>query len=103
MTTVMLPFDDEPVLHSPGLAHASPLDLMCARFALRAVLSLGPRFNLRRDINNIVTLTGRWLVWPRATFVKLQTYVARRCHEAPAWAGAAGRVHGAIRQLERAL
>ena len=89
MTTVMLPFDDEPVLHSPGLAHASPLDLMCARFALRAVLSLGPRFNLRRDINNIVTLTGRWLVWPRATFVKLQAYVARRCHEAPAWAGAA--------------
>ncbi|RPH45847.1 MAG: AAA family ATPase [Burkholderiales bacterium] len=61
---------------------------MCARFALRTVLALGPRFNLRRDINNVVTLAGRWLLWPRPTFVRLQTYVARRCIEAPAWAGA---------------
>jgi len=80
--------DDEPTLDSPGLEHATPLDLLCARFALGAVLALGARFNLRRDINNVVTLTGRWLVWPRGTLSRLQVYVARRCAEAPAWAGA---------------
>jgi SpoVK/Ycf46/Vps4 family AAA+-type ATPase len=80
--------DDEPTIDPPALEHATPLDLMCARFALRTVLALGPRFNLRRDINNVVTLTGRWLVWPRATLARLQVYVSRRCAEAPAWAGA---------------
>jgi hypothetical protein len=81
--------DDEPTIDPAALAHATPLDMLCARFALRTVLSLGPKFNLRRDINNIVTLTGRWLVWPRPTLLRLQAYVARRCAEAPAWAGAA--------------
>jgi SpoVK/Ycf46/Vps4 family AAA+-type ATPase len=88
MTHASLHPDDEPVLEPPALEHATALDLMCARFALRTVLALGPRFNLRRDINNVVTLAGRWLLWPRGTFVRLQTYVARRCAEAPAWAGA---------------
>jgi SpoVK/Ycf46/Vps4 family AAA+-type ATPase len=88
MTLTALPPDDDAVLDPPALEHATALDLMCARFALRTVLALGPRFNLRRDINNVVTLAGRWLLWPRGTFVRLQTYVARRCAEAPAWAGA---------------
>jgi len=88
MTHAALHPDDEPVLEPPALEHATALDLMCARFALRTVLALGPRFNLRRDINNVVTLAGRWLLWPRGTFVRLQAYVARRCAEAPAWAGA---------------
>jgi len=81
-------FDDEPTIDSPAFEHATPLDMMCARFALRTVLALGPKFNLRRDINNIVTLAGRWFVWPPATLGRLQSYVARRCAEAPAWAGA---------------
>ena len=89
MSDATHPLDDESTLDPPALEHATALDLMCASFALRAVISLGPRFNLRRDINNVVTLTGRWLVWPRATLIKLQAYVARRCAEAPAWAGAA--------------
>jgi SpoVK/Ycf46/Vps4 family AAA+-type ATPase len=88
MTQAALPSDDESVLEPLALEHATALDLMCARFALRTVLALGPRFNLRRDINNVVTLAGRWLLWPSGTFVRLQTYVARRCAEAPAWAGA---------------
>ncbi len=79
--------EDEPTIDPPALEHATALDLMCARFALRTVLALGPRFNLRRDINNVVTLTGRWLVWPPATLARLQAYIARRCAEAPAWAG----------------
>jgi SpoVK/Ycf46/Vps4 family AAA+-type ATPase len=88
MTDATHPLDDEPTLDPPALEHATQLDLMCASFALRTVIALGPRFNLRRDINNVVTLTGRWMVWPRATLLKLQAYVARRCAEAPAWAGA---------------
>jgi SpoVK/Ycf46/Vps4 family AAA+-type ATPase len=78
---------DAPTLDSPALEHAAPLDMMCARFALRAVLTLGPKFNLRRDINNVVTLTGRYLVWPRETLARLQEYLARRCAESPPWAG----------------
>ena len=81
--------DDEPTLDSPAFEHATALDMMCARFALRAVLALGPKFNLRRDVNNLVTLAGRWLVWPRGTFGRLQAYVARRCADMPAWAGVA--------------
>lgn len=95
MTDVLVsPFDSpadpaQTTIEAPGLADASALDLMCARFALRSVLSLGPKFNLRRDINNLVTLSGRWMVWPRPTLERLQAYIARRCAEAPAWAGAA--------------
>ncbi len=64
---------------------AAPLDLLCVRFALRTVLALGPKFNLRRDINNIVTLAGRFLVWPEPVFAKLKDYLVRRCVDAPAW------------------
>ena len=64
---------------------AAPLDLLCVRFALRTVLALGPKFNLRRDINNIVTLAGRFLVWPEPVFAKLKEYLVRRCVDAPAW------------------
>jgi SpoVK/Ycf46/Vps4 family AAA+-type ATPase len=88
MSLTVAPPDDEPTIDPPALEHATPLDMMCARFALRTVLALGPKFNLRRDINNVVTLTGRWLVWPQGTLSRLQAYVARRCAEAPAWAGA---------------
>ncbi len=42
----------------------TPLDLLSTRFALQAIIALGPKFNLRRDINNLVTLAGRHLVWP---------------------------------------
>jgi SpoVK/Ycf46/Vps4 family AAA+-type ATPase len=88
MSPTVLPPDDEPTIDPPALEHATPLDMMCARFALRTVLALGPKFNLRRDINNVITLTGRWLVWPPGTLSRLQAYVARRCAETPAWAGA---------------
>lgn len=67
---------------------AGPLDLACTRFALRSVLSLGPKFNLRRDINNVVTLAGRYLCWPEPIFLRLKEFVAKRCAEAPAWADA---------------
>ncbi len=78
----------ERLLASPTLEMAAPMDLLCARFALKTILTLGPKFNLRRDINNVVTLTGRYLVWPEPILVKVREYLARRCAEAPAWADA---------------
>jgi SpoVK/Ycf46/Vps4 family AAA+-type ATPase len=74
---------------SNALESAQTIDLMCARFALRAVLDLGPKFNLRRDINNLITLTGRYLVWPETVLQKLHTFISRRCAEASAWEGVA--------------
>ena len=75
----------ERYLVSSEYEYAAPLDLLCVRFALTTVLELGPKFNLRRDINNIVTLAGRFLVWPEPVFAKLKDYLVRRCAEAPAW------------------
>ena len=75
----------ERYLVSSEYEYAAPLDLLCVRFALTTVLELGPKFNLRRDINNIVTLAGRFLVWPEPVFAKLKEYLVRRCAEAPTW------------------
>ncbi len=75
----------ERLIVSADQEFAAPLDLLCVRFALRTVLALGPKFNLRRDINNIVTLAGRYLVWPEPVFAKLKDYLVRRCVDAPAW------------------
>ena len=71
----------------PGTEHAQPLDLMSARFGLKAVLAMGTRFNLRRDINNVVTLGGRHLLWTDQALARLQLFMARRCAEAAAWQG----------------
>ncbi len=83
------PLDRAEPLIPAALAAAQPMDLMATRFALSTVLTLGSRFNLRRDVNNIVTLCGRYLVWPETTLVRLQTFLGRRCADAPAWAGVA--------------
>ncbi len=74
---------------TPAYEAAPPLDLLCVRFALRAVLDLGPKFNLRRDINNVITLSGRYLVWPEAVLTKLHSFISRRCQEMGAWEGVA--------------
>ncbi len=76
----------EKLFISGAIEFAGPLDLACTRFALRTVVALGPKFNLRRDINNVITLTGRYLCWPEPIFLKLKDFVTKRCAEAPAWA-----------------
>ncbi|MGD9942972.1 MAG: AAA family ATPase [Burkholderiaceae bacterium] len=73
---------------SPSWESAAALDLLCVRFALRTVLSLGARFNMRRDVNNVVTLAGRFLVWPEPTLLRLRDFLARRCADSPPWAEA---------------
>jgi SpoVK/Ycf46/Vps4 family AAA+-type ATPase len=74
----------------PGMAlpaNANIVDLMCVRFALKAVLDLGAKFNLRRDINNLVTLSARFWVWPQPTLERLKRFIDKRCAELDAWKG----------------
>ncbi|HPU51439.1 MAG TPA: AAA family ATPase [Burkholderiaceae bacterium] len=62
------------------------MDLACTRFALRSILTLGARFNLRRDVNNVVTLAARYCHWPEPIFARLRDFLSRRCVDSPAWA-----------------
>ena len=52
------------VLISPGLSDAPVLDLMCSHFVLTLAARRGSNFNVRRDLNSVVALAGRHLVWP---------------------------------------
>ena len=51
-------------LPSPGLRDAPVLDLMCSHFVLTLAAKQGPKFNVRRDLNGLLSLSGRHLVWP---------------------------------------
>jgi hypothetical protein len=62
-----------------GLKDAPVLDLMCSHFVLTLAAKQGGKFNVRRDLNGLLALAGRHLVWPAPA--------ARAC--ASFWAGAA--------------
>ncbi len=81
--------DSSVLITSPHAHFAAPVDRMSSLFALKLVLSLGPKFNLRRDINDVMTLTARHLVWPVSIAQKVQKFLGHRCAEMPAWAGVA--------------
>ena len=51
-------------LLSPGLKEAPVLDLMCSHFVLTLAARQGAKFNVRRDLNSLLSLSGRHLVWP---------------------------------------
>jgi SpoVK/Ycf46/Vps4 family AAA+-type ATPase len=70
---------------SPALDAATSLDVLCVRFALRTVTGLGAKFNLRRDVNNLVTLAARYWVWPEPVLLRLRDFLGKRCAESPAW------------------
>lgn len=63
------------------------MDWQCTHFALSLVLKLGPKFNLRRDINDVLNLTARHLVWPEGSVTRLQKFLAARCAENEHWKG----------------
>jgi SpoVK/Ycf46/Vps4 family AAA+-type ATPase len=73
------------VYTSTAFEFAAPLDLLCARFALKTILQLGPKFNLRRDINNVVTLAGRYFAWPEPVLVRMKDFLSKRCTDMSAW------------------
>ncbi len=74
-------------LFSPGF-HSSPvLDRMCSHFVLTLTVRHAGRFNVRRDLSGLLSLTARHLVWPPPVLGRLRTYLARRCQGHAMWAG----------------
>jgi SpoVK/Ycf46/Vps4 family AAA+-type ATPase len=74
-------------LLSPGLTEAPVLDRLCSHFVLTLTLRQAGRFNLRRDCNSLLALTGRHLVWPPAVLARLRAYLRLRCKNNDAWRG----------------
>ena len=77
-----------PALHlSPGLKNAPLLDLMCSHFVLTLAARRGSNFNVRRDLNSVVALTGRYLAWPAPVLERLREFLGRRCAANDFWRG----------------
>ena len=75
------------LLTAPGLAGAPVLELMCSHFVLTLAAQQGGKFNVRRDINSLMSLAGRHLVWPQAVLLRLREFLARRCKDNDFWRG----------------
>ena len=78
---------DVQVLPSPGLKDAPVLDLMCSHFVLTLAAKQGSKFNVRRDLNGLLSLAGRHLVWPAPALVRLREFLGRRCKDNEFWRG----------------
>jgi len=78
------------IVLSPGLQQAPVLDRMCSHFVLALTMKHVGRFNLRRDWNSLLSLTGKHLVWPASVLGRLRAFLARRCRGADPWKGHEG-------------
>ncbi|RYX92126.1 MAG: AAA family ATPase [Comamonadaceae bacterium] len=78
---------DLQVLPSPGLKDAPVLDLMCSHFVLTLAAKQGAKFNVRRDLNGLLSLAGRHLAWPAPILTRLREFLARRCKDNEFWRG----------------
>ncbi|MRD46768.1 AAA family ATPase [Caenimonas koreensis DSM 17982] len=76
---------DVQVLPSPGLKNAPVLDLMCSHFVLTLAAKQGGKFNVRRDLNGLLSLAGRHLVWPAPALARLREFLGRRCKDNEFW------------------
>ena len=74
-------------LLSPGLKEAPVLDLMCSHFVLSLAARQGAKFNVRRDLNSLMSLSGRHLVWPLPAMQRLREFLGRRCKDNEFWRG----------------
>ena len=74
-------------LLSPGLKEAPVLDLMCSHFVLTLASRQGAKFNVRRDLNSLLALSGRHLVWPVPALRRLREFLGRRCKDNEFWRG----------------
>ena len=72
---------------TPGLASAPVLDLMCSHFVLTLAAQQGSKFNVRRDINGLMSLAGRHLMWPEPVLARLREFLERRCKDNDFWRG----------------
>jgi SpoVK/Ycf46/Vps4 family AAA+-type ATPase len=78
---------DVQVFPSPGLKDAPVLDLMCSHFVLTLAAKQGGKFNVRRDLNGLLSLAGRHLVWPAPALARLREFLGRRCKDNEFWRG----------------
>lgn len=79
--------NDARVVLSPGLKEAPVLDRMCSQFVLTLTMRHVGRFNLRRDWNSLLSLTGRHLVWPASVLLRLREFLNGRCRGNEQWKG----------------
>ena len=77
----------QPWLLSPGLKDAPVLDLMCSHFVLNLAARQGAKFNVRRDLTSLLSLSGRHLVWPLPAMQRLREFLNRRCKGNEFWQG----------------
>ena len=75
------------LLLSPGLKTAPVMDLMCSHFVLTLAAKQGPKFNVRRDLNSLLALSGRHMVWPTHVFNRVREFLNRRCKDNDFWRG----------------
>jgi SpoVK/Ycf46/Vps4 family AAA+-type ATPase len=73
------------MLQSPGLKDAPVLDLMCSHFVLSLAAKQGAKFNVRRDLNSLMSLSGRHLVWPQPVVSRVREFLERRCKDNDFW------------------
>jgi SpoVK/Ycf46/Vps4 family AAA+-type ATPase len=78
---------DARVVLSPGLKEAPVLDRMCSQFVLTLTLRHAGRFNVRRDWNSLLALTGKHLVWPVSVLTRLRNFLKLRCQGNEHWQG----------------
>lgn len=81
---------DMHMLLSPGLSEAPVLDRMCSQFVLALTMRNSARFNLRRDWNSLLSLTGKHLVWPASVLARLRDFLNTRCKGNEHWRGHEG-------------
>ncbi len=79
--------DDAQAVLSPGLTDAPVLDRMCSHFVLSLTMKQAARFNLKRDWNSLLALTGRHLVWPTTVLGRYRGFLLRRCKGNVHWKG----------------
>ena len=78
---------DARVVLSPGLKEAPVLDRMCSQFVLTLTVRHAGRFNVRRDWNGLLSLTGKHLVWPPTVLARLRGFLNKRCQGNEHWVG----------------
>ncbi len=74
-------------LSSPGLHSAPLMDLMCSHFVLSLAAKQGAKFNVRRDLNSLLSLAGRHIVWPIHVVERVREFLTRRCVGNDFWRG----------------
>ena len=84
---VAVPQSSQGLLASPGLSSAPVLEMMCSQFVLTLAAKQGAKFNVRRDLNSLLSLTGRHMVWPVHVMERLREFLNRRCTGNDFWKG----------------